>query len=288
MKESERAFLRAYARLGNVAEAAIEASYSEPGARHVAARLGIEVGPLGRPQAGSLSDRMALATLVIEGYGPRWMARRLSRRISENGIFRILKSVREKEPRFSAVAAVISHPEDEEKVLICREKEARAVYGKRIGDVTIPMSFKGRQESDEAGLSRLVLREVFADPRLMEEEAWRDWYNRAIEKVTTKPLAEVLVVDTLVLVHHLRLAADPEQLGGFKSAVTYDHQWVDVDEARGRAKRKDKGFHLRWGVVEALEEYQTYLRISAKLLQERGVPLRVSPINARLLEVMEA
>lgn len=150
-------------------------------------------------------------------------------------LHRIYHSIEQRVIRRCAAALIIVDRLDPNVVLIGKEVFGNSRYGKKVGDLSIPMSFAKKDESDFDSALRVLQQEVFS------REAISGNLKPDSELVTSmlskdiSPISYFDIVDVRVKVYQLVL---PEVPFGFSSYKLIEHKMTNLYDLDGGACRE--------------------------------------------------
>lgn len=188
----------------------------------------------------------------------------LSFKTSLSTLHRIYQYIEKQTVRRYAAALVIVGTD--QSVLVGNELTGNSRYGKKIGDVSVPMSFAKEDESNFESALRVLQQEVFTDFAKKGELSPKSRLTQDILPRDIEPLAYFDIVDVRVKIFSLVL---PEHVNSFSSYKLSNHRFEDLSIV-------DKS-SLREGIEEILSIYSDSQSYSAS-----APSYHVSAINLEL------
>ena len=166
-------------------------------------------------------------------------------------------------------AALITTAGNSGEVLVGREVFGNSRYGKKVGDISLPMSFAKKDESNFDSALRVLQQEVFAH-LAASGELKRD--STLVKRILSKNIEPVFyfdIVDVRVQVYEIIL---PTQASEFSSFKLVEHKYENLHTLSVMP-------NLRTGIGEILKLYGDYLY---KPLTLKVPTYHVSSINLAL------
>lgn len=145
-------------------------------------------------------------------------------------------------------AAALVIPKDE-NVLVGREVFGNSRYGKKEGDISIPMSFAKKNESNSDSVLRVLQQEVLAEAAACGKLKKGSTLVRKLLPEGIRPIFYFDIVDVRVSVYEL---TTPEGVQDYSSFKLIDHSFESLGSLLARAD-------LRTGIGEILRLYSDYL-----------------------------
>lgn len=152
-----------------------------------------------------------------------------------------------------AAALVISKETDRNSVLVGSEVFDNSRYGKKVGDISIPMGFAKKEETHFESALRVLQQEVFARAASCGQLREKSELVSQILPRATEPFAYFDIVDVRVKIIELKLPVGLSE--DFSSFKLINHRFQQIADL--------KSLQLRTGVSEILDIYQEHLCGSA-------------------------
>jgi len=286
-QEREQEFYRfivaEYLKYGSVDEVFRRSDYNLPisysGVHHLLDRWGIikAAGPNSR-----ISEALTFMTALSQEKIPLETLYREMPHVFQTSmgtLHRILTHIRAETIRRVGVALVLCPQNDPEQVLIGNDISpvSRTYLGKKYGDISLPMTFAGREEARVTSILRVLQQEVFTQNTINKDKRFHSLIPN-----DAKPFMFLDIADVRVAVFQIVLSEEFSTSNSFSSFKIENHRYIPVqDLAAGHQS-------FRAGIQEIGKGYLNYLYC----LSEEEVPKSVfvkSSLNEMLLgAVLEA
>lgn len=186
-------------------------------------------------------------------------------------LHRIYSHIEQSVVRRWAAALLIHREGAPEHILVGNELTGNTRYGKRIGDISVPMGFSMKNESDYESVLRVLQQEVFSDLAAKGQMSATSPIPREMMPENIKPFAYFHIVDVGVSLY--KLSIPEEVVPHFFSYKLSGHRFE-------HASIVSSGNGTRTGIDEIASGYLESL-YSPSDTKEPGVT--VSSINSLLL-----
>jgi predicted NUDIX family NTP pyrophosphohydrolase len=163
-------------------------------------------------------------------------------------LHRIYQLMEKQVVRRFAAALIVTEGEKSDSVLIGKELFGNSRYGKKVGDISIPMGFSKKDESDFDSALRVLQQEVFMESASHGQLKSEGEIVQRILSSEIKPFAYFDIVDVRVKVFEISL---PYRLSEFSSYKLTEHRFENIENLSKE--------NLRAGVSEILTIYGDYL-----------------------------
>lgn len=162
-------------------------------------------------------------------------------------LHRIYQYMERKAVRRHAAALIITSGGDKSSVLIGKEVFGNSRYGKRVGDISVPMSFAKKDEICADSVLRVLQQEVFSDLAAKGKLGRNSEIVRELVR-GPEPIYYFDIVDVRVGVYKLELDG---LVRNFSSYKLIDHKFENIQNLDGE--------RMRGGVSEMLSIYEDSL-----------------------------
>ena len=200
---------------------------------------------------------------------------------SYNTLIRSFREIRRERTTKEGAALVITPEGLPDQILVGEETSSRYKYGKKLGDLSVPMGFSRKDESPYLSILRLLQMEV-SNPLVLEREfvIGSDTSAHIIGE-EQKPFMTIDIADTRVNVYHLNLPNehfDPEILVNHRLR---NMQLMTTEEILSGGLDSS----LRTGIPEIVKTYQDVMSSSQDTRNPIESPILVSNLNRQLAQM---
>lgn len=134
---------------------------------------------------------------------------------SINTLHRIYNRIEKSIPGRFATALVISHEDDLSKILVGSELSSNRLYGKSIGDISIPMTFSHLKDTKRESVVRVLQQEVFTN-EAVDGKFSNDIYTDSLLQTISGPYLHFRILDVEVACYKLVLPANFANFSSYK------------------------------------------------------------------------
>lgn len=146
--------------------------------------------------------------------------------------------------------ALILTSENPYEVLVGEEMFANTRYGKKVGDLSIPMGFSKKDERSAESILRVLQQEVFTNMAVHGELGFIKAVHKKLISPKEEPFMYFDIVDVRVAIYLLKV--DASGLHGFSSHKLVNHRFINLNDLMFYQK-------ARAGINEIVEGYKNYL-----------------------------
>ena len=222
--------------------------YSEPSVHRILNNYDV-IRAVGRKRASFSDVLFFFAHLAKENVPLSHLRRKMppSFAPSAETLQRVYKSVRRNITRSEGVALIITPDENPDVVLIGQDiSRPRPWLGKHYGNLSLPMGYCLKNDSQYESIARILQREVFAGLVVRR--------NFPADIVPdTQAIAEVQILDINIKVYNIILSRDLRQ---FSSSILQNHKFYPIREILDPTSKDSTP--IRHGVAECLQGYVNY------------------------------
>ncbi|RJR28800.1 hypothetical protein C4564_04465 [Candidatus Microgenomates bacterium] len=168
-------------------------------------------------------------------------------------LHRIYKLIEENTVRRYASAVLISPEYNPNEVLLANELTGNSRYGKRVGDVCVPMSFSKKNETPRDSVLRVLQHEFSASMAVSGKLSTHSEFVDNIIPKNLNPFMYLNIIDVRVAVYSIRLPLELCNLDACSSFRVTEHRFETLGSVLSEPK------NLRLGIVEMVTCYEDLL-----------------------------